>query len=182
MFTLDMESTASSAVSRTHTSCSLSNTDGMRGGVVSVPTSAVPGTVNESPVRPGVSAGSGEPLRGFEWPGTGVGVAGSLASDRGYAVDDDETAWAGMDNAIPVQMQDRLVRGRGQAQTRVGTARSMIEERSDNVEMREERRCQPCKEEGEIACRGEVAIGVCKSVCVRFQFLGRGKGNGCENG
>lgn len=45
----------------------------------------------------------------------------------------------------------------------------------------EKRECTPCDQKGKAACRGDVAIGVCKGGCVEYQFLGRGQGNGCED-
>lgn len=45
----------------------------------------------------------------------------------------------------------------------------------------EERDCVSCEEEGRVVCRGDVAIGVCEGGCVERQFVGRGRGNGCED-
>lgn len=157
----------------------------------SAKTSGVPSTRTRSLVGSSVASAS---LMGFKWPGVGAGAAPERASETprpdgdgdgeedGGEGDSDETAWAGTDNAIPAQMQERAVLHRGRAQRRVGGGRSVIVERYNDSEEREERQCQSCEKEGEIACRGDVAVGVCKGGCVELQFLGRGKGNGCEDG
>jgi hypothetical protein len=118
--------------------------------------------------------------------------------------DDDDTAWAGTDNVIMSQMQgrslphlyppplhsisaavpgvqkfwrDSISRAPARGDKVYSSVGQWGEEANSNVK----RSCTPCDEENKVACRGDVAIGICKGGCVEMRFLGRGQGNGCED-
>ena len=138
----------------------------------------------------------GEEQRGkampvFHWPSI---IASSLSSPAELSKDS-EVAWAGTDNAIPAQLHDRSLphlssqplQSESAAVPRVqifwrdSVRRAPPQNLDIGHDGAEERECTSCDEEGKAACRGDVAIGVCKGGCVEYQFLGRGQGNGCED-
>ena len=133
----------------------------------------------------------GEAMPAFHWPSTTT----SSFSSPTEPSKDSEVAWAGTDNAIPAQLHGRSLphpssqplQSKSAAVPRVqmfwrdsirGTPPQNLDIGHDRAETRE---CTPCDEEGKAACRGDVAIGVCKGGCVEYQFLGRGQGNGRED-
>lgn len=82
----------------------------------------------------------------------------------------DGTAWAGVDAALSARF--RYLRA-------LPTMRARRQGRDVGQELVGD--CTLCEEEGRVFCRGDVAVGVCEGGCVEVRFLGRGKGNGCED-
>lgn len=140
-------------------------------------------------------------MPGSKWPTVHDSTDGTSNDNKSDSEDDQDeeadenTAWSGVDNAIPAQMHDRsllwlsppplqstsaAVRRIQRFWGKIGKREDVGEVVNDNAAAIEEKRdCKPCEGNGRVLCRGDVAIGVCRAGCEELQFLGRGQGNGC---